>query len=296
MFHWKKRSKIYDDHGFHRFVNIFTLAFVIFTFLPFWLVVINSFATEASIAKNGFQLWPDHFTLDGYRYLFSGPQVYRSYLNTITITFIGTAFATLITATFAYVLAHPKAKYRRVLSFLTYFSMLMGTGLVGFYILIANWLGLKDTIWAMILPRLLNPFFAFILVAAYKDIPFEIYEAASIDGANDIRTFFKIIWPISVPAIATVAMFYALNYWNDWWLALLFIDDYKLHPLQMMIRQMISNITAGAYIGGGSAGITIPANSIKMVVVCVTVGPIVLLYPFVQKYFVKGIALGAVKG
>jgi multiple sugar transport system permease protein/putative aldouronate transport system permease protein len=294
----KKRHNniVKGNRGFDTFIVIFLVIFTLMVFFPFWLVIINSFATEASISKNGFMVIPSEFTLDGYKYLLSGGQIYRSYANTLFVTIVGTFLATMVSAPYAYVLAHRKVKYRKALSFMTYFAMLMGTGLVGFYILIANWLGLKDSLWALILPRALNPFFVFILVASYREIPYEIYEAAVIDGADDISTFFRVIWPISKPAVATVSMFYALNYWNDWWLALLFIDNYRLHPLQMMIREMVSNINAGAYIGGSSAGITVPTNSIKMVVVCAAVGPIILVYPFIQKYFIKGITLGAVKG
>ncbi|WP_238403669.1 carbohydrate ABC transporter permease, partial [Paenibacillus paridis] len=138
---------------------------------------------------------------------------------------MGTVLAVIITAMFAYVLAHPKVKYRNTLAFLTYLAMVLGGGLVGFYIMVSNWLHLKDSLWALILPYLLNPFYAFILVAFYKSLPYEINEAATIDGAGDIRLFYKIILPISTPVIATVSLFYAIQFWNDWYLSLLFIDD-----------------------------------------------------------------------
>ncbi|MDD2503215.1 MAG: carbohydrate ABC transporter permease [Clostridia bacterium] len=293
----KKKYIEKGERGFKAVVYIFLAVFTLCMFFPFWLIVINSFATESSLAQNGFQAIPASFTLDGYKYMFTSHQVFLSYRNSIIITVVGTILAVFVTSTFAYVLAHPKAKYKGILSFLTYLAMLMGAGLVGFYIMVASWLNLKDTIWALILPYLLNPFFAFILVASYRSIPYEINEAACIDGANDIYIFFRIIWPISLPAIATIGLFYSLQYWNDWYMALLFIDDYKLHPLQMLIRQLISNINASSYVrGAATSSITVPTNTIKMVVVCVTIGPIILVYPFIQKYFVKGITVGAVKG
>ncbi|WP_248927952.1 carbohydrate ABC transporter permease [Paenibacillus hamazuiensis] len=275
------------------FVILFTLA----CFIPFWMILIDSFATEHSLSTQGYQLFPTEFSLDAYKYLFSGKQVFRSYGVTVTVTVIGTALAVLISSAYAYALAHPRVKYRSIMSFLTYFTMIFGTGLVGFYLLIANWLGLKDSIWALILPYLLNPFYTFILVSFYRTIPYELNEAATVEGANDIFIFFKIAWPLAIPAIACNSLFNALHYWNDWWLALLFIDDTKLHPLQIMIRQMISNINAQAYIAGDTSyTAVIPAYGVQLATVCVTIGPILLFYPFIQKYFVKGLTIGAVKG
>ena len=148
----------------------------------------------------------------------------------------------------------------------------------------------------MIFPLVMNPFLVFIVVSSYREIPGEIHEAAYIDGANDLQLFFRIIIPVVKPTTAVITLFSALRYWNDWWYALMFIDDYKLHPLQMMIRQMISNMNTAAYMGGGNLGVAVPANSLKMVIVCATIGPIILVYPFIQKYFVKGITVGSVKG
>lgn len=292
-----RSNKIKGNRGFHIFVGVFVTFFTLFALIPFWLVIINSFASEANIARHGFQIWPEEFSLDAYTYVFKGNQVYYSYRNTLMIVGIGTPMAVMVTAMFAYVLAHPKVRYARQLSFLTYFTMIMGTSMVGTYILISTWMGMRDNLWALILPRLINPFYVFILVAAYRGVPHEIYESAALDGANDWRVFFQIVLPIVVPAIATITLFIALYYWNDWWLALMFIDNYKMHPLQMMIRSLISSITASSYLAAENmTDIAIPTNAVKMAVVCVTVGPIILVYPFVQKYFVKGITVGAVKG
>ena len=145
---------------------------------------------------------------------------------------------------------------------------------------------------------MLNPFFAFIMVSFFRTLPYEINEAATVDGANDLRIFFRIILPISKPVIATVGLFYALQYWNDFFLALLFIDNYKLHPLQMMIRQLISNINMSAYVGGSQTTYTqpLPTYGVQLATVCLTIGPIIFLYPFIQSFFVKGITIGALKG
>jgi multiple sugar transport system permease protein/putative aldouronate transport system permease protein len=184
------------------------------------------------------------------------------------------------------------------MAFFTYFTMIFGSGLVGFYILMVNWLHLKDTLWAMILPYVLNPFFAFIFVSFFRELPHEINESATVDGAREFRIFFRIILPISTPVLATISLFYALQYWNDWWLALLFIDDSRLHPLQIMIRQLISNLNVAAYVSGanGSYNVSVPSNVVQLATVCLTIGPIVFVYPFVQRYFVQGLTVGAVKG
>ncbi|BBI32832.1 carbohydrate ABC transporter permease [Cohnella abietis] len=280
--------------GIYVFVGLFALLCIV----PFWLVVINSFASESSIKIHGMQLFPKEFSLYSYQYTMAGKQILSSYMVTITVTVVGTCLAVLITSMYAYVLAHPKVKYRNILSFMTYFTMVFGAGLVGFYILIANTLGLKDTLWALILPYMLNPFFAFIMVSFFRTMPYEINEAATIDGANDLTIFFRIILPISKPVIATVSLFYALQYWNDFYLALLFIDNHNLHPLQIMIRQIISNVNISSYVGGSQTSYSqaVPTYGVQLATVCLTIGPIIFLYPFVQKFFVKGITIGALKG
>ncbi|MCY9670725.1 carbohydrate ABC transporter permease [Paenibacillus alginolyticus] len=296
------RTRIRNDQSwgekvFLCFMYVLIVLFSLVCVIPFWIVLVDSFASEASFLQYGYQLIPSAWSLDAYKYLLVGGQFLTSYKNSLVITIAGTVLAVTITSMFAYVLAHPKVKYRDVLSFLTYLAMVLGGGLVGFYMMVANWLHLKDSLWALILPYILNPFYAFILVAFYKSLPYEINEAATIDGAGDIRLFYKIILPISTPVIATVSLFYAIQYWNDWYLSLLFIDNYKLHPLQLMIRQLISNLNVSAYVGGGASyQVTAPTSAIQLATVCLTIGPIVLLYPFLQKYFVKGITIGAVKG
>jgi len=272
--------------------------FALFCIIPFWIVIINSFADESEIQSKGIQFLPHKYSLSAYQYILAGEQVLRSYTVTITVTVLGTLLAVIITSMLAYVISNYKAKYGKIISFILIFTMIFGSGLVGFYIMVANWLNLKDTIWALILPYLVNPFFTMILVSFMKTIPKEINESATVDGANEILIFFKIIFPISIPGIATISLFYALQYWNDWWLALLFIDNYKLHPLQLMIRQFMANINIAAYVAGSGTNyrVNVPNQSMQMAIVCLTIGPVILLYPYIQKYFIKGITLGAVKG
>ena len=197
--------------------GLFLIVFALVCLFPFWLMVINSFSGTRSLAVNGYSIWPDEFTLDSYRFLLQGKQMFTSYGITIAVTAIGTVLGLVVTMLFAYVLAHPKNRYGGVLSFMTYVPMVFGSGLVGFYLLVVQWLHLKDTLWALVLPYVMNPFFAFILVSFYRSLPYELNESANMDGAGEWRIFFTIIRPISTPVIATISLFYALQYWNDWW-------------------------------------------------------------------------------
>lgn len=268
--------------------------FALICFIPFWLMYIGSFTAESQIVK-GFRMFPTEFTFDSYRFLFQGSQVYYSSFVSISITVAGTVAAVLMTSMFSYVAAHPKVKYRYVLSFYIYFTMLFPPGLVGYYLLISNWLNLRDSLLALLLPLLFSAFNAFLMTSYFRTLPFELNEAATVDGAHELYIFFRIIWPISMPVIATIALFYALSYWNDWFNALMFIDDPQNHPLQMMLRRIVSNSENLDYL---NANINIPvsATGVQLSTVVITIGPIIFLYPFLQRYFIKGMTIGAIKG
>lgn len=268
--------------------------FALICFIPFWLMYIGSFTAESQIVK-GFRMFPTEFTFDSYRFLFQGSQVYYSSFVSISITVAGTVAAVLMTSMFSYVAAHPKVKYRYVLSFYIYFTMLFPPGLVGYYLLISNWLNLRDSLLALLLPLLFSAFNAFLMTSYFRTLPFELNEAATVDGAHELYIFFRIIWPISMPVIATIALFYALSYWNDWFNALMFIDNPQNHPLQMMLRRIVSNSENLDYL---NANINIPvsATGVQLSTVVITIGPIIFLYPFLQRYFIKGMTIGAIKG
>lgn len=286
------------DRLFALLTYSFIIVFVLACVLPFIMVISGSLSNETALKLGGLRLWPRESTTYAYDYMLQGNRVISAYKVTVTVTVLGTLLAMLITTPFAYVLAHRQAKFAPFLSFMTYFTMIFGGGLIGFYILISRWLGWRNHLEALIMPYLLNPFFAFILVAYFRTIPQELYEAAKIDGASEWGVFWRIAVPLAKPALASVALFYALRYWNDWWLSLLFIDDPDKHSLQMMIRQLHSQINAAQYIRG-SVGVTtgpVPTLSVQMATVVLTIGPIVLLYPLIQRYFVKGMLIGAVKG
>jgi putative aldouronate transport system permease protein len=268
--------------------------FALICFIPFWLVYIGSFTAEHQIVK-GFQMFPTEFSFDSYRFLFNGSQVYRSAFVSMFVTVVGTVGAVLLTSMFSYVTAHQKVKYRNALSFYIYFTMLFAPGLVGYYLLISNWLSLRDSLLALILPHMFSAFNAFLMTSYFRTLPFELNEAATMDGAHELYIFYRIIWPISMPVIATITLFYALSYWNDWFNALMFIDNPQNHPLQMMLRRIISNSQNLDYL---NANINIPvsATGIQLSTVVITIGPIIFLYPFLQRYFIKGMTIGAVKG
>lgn len=269
-------------------------SFALICLIPFWLVYIGSFTAEHQIVK-GFQMFPTEFTLDSYRFLFQGNQVYRSSFVSVFITVVGTVGAVLVTSMFAYATAHPKVKYRNVLSFYIYLTMLFAPGLVGHYLLISQWLDLRDSLLAIILPLMFSGFNAFLMTSYFRTLPFDLNEAATVDGAHELYIFFRIIWPLSMPVIATITLFYALSYWNDWFNALMFIDDTNNHPLQMMLRRIVSNSQNLDYLNT-NVNIPVTASGVQLSTVCITIGPIIFLYPFLQRYFVKGLTIGAVKG
>lgn len=291
--HALKRAEITDKLVIS-FLFLALYVFFLICIIPFWLVFINSFAQPRELVR-GFQLFPSVLTLETYDYLLNHSSILTNFVNSVLVTCTGTVLAVLISAMLGYGLAHPKVKKRYVLSFMTYIPMILGSGMVGFYLLVVRYLHLKDTYWAMILPYVVNPFYVFIMVSFYRTIPYELMEAACVDGADDFRTFFQIVWPLSRVPVLTVTLFYALSYWNDWWLAMLFVNDTTKQPLQILIRNITSQQEMASIIGSMNGGAVQPVN-VQLATVCLTIGPIILLYPFLQKYFVKGIIVGAVKG
>lgn len=272
--------------------------FSLYCLLPFWSVVASSFASEASILSKGYTFWPADFSLDAYKMIFKDSTIYRAYFVTTFITLAGTVMSMILTSAMAYALSVKSVKYRNHIAFYVYFTMLFHGGLVASYLLISKYLDMKDTIWVLIIPSMLSAWNMFLLRNFFASIDDSIAESAKIDGANDIYILFRIILPISLPALATIGLFYALGYWNKWFDAVLYINDKDLYPLQYLIQRIMNNLD---YINQVSADINIPnfippAMTVRLATTVVTIGPIVLLYPFLQKYFVKGLMVGAVKG
>lgn len=280
-------------------INIVLIVLCVCCIVPLLLVVSISLTPERLIAENGYQLIPEHFTLEAYRFIISGTySLWNSYAVTIFVTVAGTFASLVVTSMLAYALSRRDVKYRNGVSFYLFFTMLFNGGVVANYILITQYLHLKDNILVLILPMLVNAWNVMLMRNFFKEVPFGVIESAKIDGAGELRTFISIVAPMSKPTFATVGMFIALAYWNDWWLALMYITDRKLMPLQytlqsilLNIQVLLSDIQLQKSIGG-----EIPSEAARMALCVLAVGPIVLVYPFVQKYIVKGMTVGAVKG
>ncbi|MCY7784123.1 MULTISPECIES: carbohydrate ABC transporter permease [unclassified Bacillus (in: firmicutes)] len=265
------------------------------TILPFLYIIAGSFATEAELAQRSFFIIPETFTLDAYKYVFSTPTFIRSMGVSIFITVVGTAVQLFFTFTMAYPLAKRHVKGRNLLLNLVIFSMLFSGGMIPTYLVVKS-LGLLDTYWALILPMAINPFNLIIIKNFFQQLPRELEESAKIDGCSEIGVFWRIALPLSKPVIATFALFYAVGIWNDFFHALLYINDSAKWPLQMVLRQVtiLSDLTAT---NGDTMQNTVPPEQgIKLAVIVIATLPILAVYPFLQKHFAKGMLIGSVKG
>lgn len=267
--------------------------------LPFVLVISGSFSSQSSIVKYGFSLFPREFSLDAYKLVFTVPErILLAYRNTILYTVIGTTVGLLLTAMTGYVLNRKDFAWRNIFAFFFYFTTLFSGGLVPSYLLMTA-LHMKNNPLAVVLPGLFSVFNILIMRNFMNSIPDAISESAKVDGANDFVIFAKLILPLLKPALATVGLFLALSYWNSWYGCMLYINDYRLYTLQYYLYNTLNKadeirrlIALGVDTGTESP----PSETMKFALTCVATGPIILLYPFVQKYFVKGITIGAVKG
>lgn len=267
------------------------LLFAVSTFYPFWNILVISVSTDEAYFADWYHIIPKSFTLDSYLYNFKEVQVLRSLMISIIITTVGTFTAVLLTSMAAYFLSKPYLRTRNFIFRLFIITMFFKGGVIPLYILVAR-LGLRNTIFALFLPTLLNMFFLIITKNYFAGIPPSLEESARIDGANDFVILFKIIIPTSKPIIATISLFYAVQFWNDWLNGLLYLTERKLYPLSLYLREIISSaITAEV---AAVIDIQAPAT-IRAAAIIITVTPIILVYPFVQKHFVKGILLGATK-
>ena len=281
------------------------LLVVIFAFLclyPFLMVVSGSFMTNEEVINDGFKLIPKTWTLDSYKLLLgNGKVIANGYRITLTVTIIGTIASVIVNGMMGYVLSRKSMKGRKVLNLYVLITMLFNGGMVPWYLICTRYLHLQNNIAALILPSVVNAWYIFLIRNYFSSVPNELWESAKLDGAGEFTVFSKIYFPLGKPVIATVVLFAALGYWNDWWLGLMLIDDSTKQPLQMILRTMMSNIqflqTMSQQTAEAQAMLAaVPSDGIKMAMVIVTTGPIILLYPLVQKYFMKGIMVGAVKG
>ena len=267
---------------------------------PLLLTVSVSLTPEDVVVSDGFRLIPRTFSLDTYRYIFahSGDRILRSYGVTLLVTAAGTLASMLVTSMLAYAISLREMRYRNVIAFICNFTSIFSAGLIPWYVVCVNWYGLRNSLLALLLPPLFSVWNMFLMRTYFHAISPSLYDAAKIDGAGHWTIFFRIALPLSKTALLTVGLMYALSYWNDWWHALMFIDNRNLYPLQYYLYSIVSNVNAvssGRVPSGAAASIRLPAETVKMAVTIITIGPIIFLYPFIQRYFVKGIMTGAVK-
>ena len=283
-------------------LNVVFLFWTLVCVLPLILVVIVSFSSEQSIFQNGYTFFPSEWSLDAYNFFFKlGDQLVRSYGITIFVTVVGTLFSLAITAMFAYVLSRNDYAYNRIFTFLMLFTMLFNGGIVATYMVNTQLLKLGDSVGALIFPMSLNAFYVIVLRTFYKGIPMEIIEAARIDGAGEFKTFFSIVLPLSKPGLATIGMFTTIAYWNDWFLGMLYIVDQKKYPVQTLLWSMQNSLefmkqSSANALEYAEMAANAPTDSGRMALTVLVVLPILLAYPFFQKYFVKGLTVGGVKG
>lgn len=292
-----------ESKSFNRTSTIILTVLVIVAMLPILLIVVASFSSETSLIRNGYSFWPESWSLDAYYYMVKqGVMIARAYGVSFFVTIVGTALSVFLTTMLAYPMSRKSFKYRNVLAFFVFFTMLFNGGIVPSYIMWTKFFHIKDTIWALIIPNYLVTAFNVILVKNYyqNSIPDSLIEAAQLDGASELKIFFKVMLPLAVPTVATISLFTGICYWNDWTNGLYYINNEKLYSIQQLLMKIMNNIQAlrsnsnAALLGTGA--VELPGTSIRMAMAVIGILPIMIIYPFVQRYLVKGVVVGAVKG
>ena len=284
-------------------MHVFMILLVVLCVAPFLLMVMSSLTEEATLTRNGYSFFPRVFSLETYRYIIrSQGTIVHGYWMTILVTVIGTSANLLLTILFAYPLSRRDLPYRGILSFILFFTMLFNGGLVPTYMMYAQSFHIKNTIWALIVPGLMMNAFYVIMMRSFfqSSIPVALIEAAKLDGASEFRILSSVIVPLSKPMVVTLVLMVGLNYWNDWANGLYYVTDQNLFTIQMILNNMIKNIEFlsrnASALGTAVSSMKIPQVGIRMGIAVVAVLPVLIIYPFLQKYFVKGIVIGGVKG
>ena len=270
----------------------------LFALLPFLILAVNSFSSEHAIINEGYRFWPREWSTGAYQLILENPyKLLRSYAVTIGVTVVGTGTSLLLSSMAAYVLSRKELTTRGSLSFFLYFTQLFNGGLVPYYLLVSRQLKLGNSLLVLLLVPMFNVMNILILRNFIQNaIPEALLEAAKIDGASEVGIFFRIVLPLSKPALASIGLFTALGYWNDWWTPMMFVSDERLYTLQYTLYRIISSVNFSAQMVNNVPTMHLPKETLKLAMTVIATGPIVFVYPFVQRYFVKGITLGAVKG
>ena len=291
----KPRSLVVFEIIGYTYITLWAL----FCVVPFLLILSGSFTSDSIITREGYSLIPRGFTLQAYKMVFGIPEkIIRAYGVTTFVTITGTLLGLFVISMAGYALQRSNMKYRNHIAFYIYFTTLFSGGLIPWYMVITNMLGLKNSIYAQILPSLMNPFLIFLMRNFLRTIPESIVESARIDGAGDFRIYRSLILPIATPALATVGLFLALGYWNNWFLSAIFIENEKLFSLQFYLYNILAraDFLRSSLTQMVTINIELPRESVKLATAVVATGPVIFFYPFVQKYFVQGLVIGAVKG
>ena len=290
-----------ESKSFNRVATIILTFLVIVTLLPIVLLVIASFTKEQVLVQNGYTFFPKALSLDAYYYMVKqGAVIVRSYGVSFLVTILGTVMSVAVTTTLAYPMARKSFRYKNVLSFFVFFTMLFNGGIVPSYIMWSRFFHIKNTLWALIIPNYMVTAFNVILVKNFyqNNVPDALVEAAQIDGASELKTFYSIMFPLSRPVVATISLFTGLCYWNDWTNGLYYVDNEKLFSIQLLLMKIMNNIQAlkANTVLMGTGTVELPGTSVRMAMAFVGILPILIVYPFVQKYLVEGVVIGAVKG
>ena len=277
---------------------LFTTLAAAFCLLPLLLMVIVSFTSEQAIVRNGYSFFPAELSLDAYRTLFeNGAEVARCYLNSVGITAVGTVLAVIVTSMASYSLVNPSVRYRNGIAMYFFVTMVFNGGMVPWY-MICTKVGLTENYFALLIPNLVfSPFNLFLVRNYMREIPLSLMESAKLDGANDGQIAFRIYFPLCKPILATVGLFYGIAYWNDWYNAIMLVSNSNMYTIQYYLMKLKSDLNFMRNLqGGGIGGGFPPTESLQMATAVVTIGPLILLYPFLQRYIVKGLVIGGVKG
>ncbi len=298
-----KMKRASDTKNFKAVATIVLGILTVMALLPIILIAIASFTDETTLLRNGYSFFPEKWSTDAYVYMIQqGSTIFRAYGISILVTVIGTVVSVLITTMIAYPMSRRNFKYKNALAFFVFFTMLFNGGVVPSYMMWTQVFNIKNTIWALIIPNYLCGAFNIFLVRNYysNSIPEALIESAQIDGASELTIFFKIIFPLAIPTVATISLFTALIYWNDWVNALYYIQKPQYYGIQNLLIRIMNNIqylkSGAASIAVGTGAVSLPSNAVRMSMAVIGILPIVVIYPFVQKYFVKGVVVGAVKG
>ena len=292
-----------ESKGFNRVATVILTVLVIIALLPIILIIIASFTDETTLLRDGYTFLPKKLSTDAYYYMIKqGTTIVRAYGVSFLVTIVGTLGSVILTTMLAYPMSRKSFKYRNALAFFVFFTMLFNGGIVPSYIMWTKFFHIKNTIWALLLPNYLVTAFNVILVKNFysNNVPDALVEAEQIDGAGELKIFNKIMFPLARPVVATISLFTGLCYWNDWINGLYYVDNEKLYSIQLLLIKIMNNIqslkanSSAAMLGTGA--VDLPGTSVRMAMAFIGILPILLIYPFVQKYLVEGVVIGAVKG